>query len=219
MPLPKPLSKEMILNAMRNTRSNRAAARYLNCSYIHYKTYAKLYVDEETGKTLFEKHLNPSGKGIPKFISGYGMDKFPILDIIEGRVNSDHFSPNKIKDSMIREGLIREHCACCGFQERRVVDFKMPLLMHFKDNNKRNYKPENLQLFCYNCYFLTIGDVFTPKQELFIQDHKSLVYEGNVDWELSDYHKQMLDEIVTLNNQVPNNEPDDDDPYSLVSRI
>ena len=63
MPKAKPISKEMVLRAMRNTKSNRAASRFLNCSYVHYKKWAKLYNDEKTGKTLFEIHLNPSGKG------------------------------------------------------------------------------------------------------------------------------------------------------------
>jgi hypothetical protein len=66
MPSPKPLSKEDVLRAQRITKSNRSAARYLGCSYNHYKRYARLYTNEE-GKTLFELHLNPSGKGIPKF--------------------------------------------------------------------------------------------------------------------------------------------------------
>ncbi len=57
MPLPKPLTKEQIIAAMGVTKSNRAAARWLNVSYIHYKKWAKNYKDEETGKTLFEKHL------------------------------------------------------------------------------------------------------------------------------------------------------------------
>jgi len=218
MPLPKPLTKPDILNAMNNTRSNRAAARYLNCSFNHYRKYAKLYTDEETGLSLFEKHLNPSGKGIPKFITKYGMDKFPILDIIEGRVSSDHFSPNKIKDAMIREGLLKECCSNCGFTERRVLDFKMPLLMYFKDNNKKNYYPDNLMLYCYNCYFLNIGDVFTPKQTLSIEDHKSLIYEGDVDWELDEYQKQQLDNIIAYSNQTPTGS-NNDDPYDLVSRI
>ena len=39
MPLPKPLSNQMVLAAMAKTKSNRAAARYLNVSYIHYKKY------------------------------------------------------------------------------------------------------------------------------------------------------------------------------------
>ena len=42
----------MILRAMKHTKSNMAAARFLGCSYPHYKQYAKLYKNEE-GKTLF----------------------------------------------------------------------------------------------------------------------------------------------------------------------
>ena len=37
MPKAKPLNKELIVAAMNKTKSNRAAARYLNCSYQHYK--------------------------------------------------------------------------------------------------------------------------------------------------------------------------------------
>ena len=52
--LPKPLSKEDIQRAMRVTKSNRSAARYLNCSYQHYKKFAKILIDEASGKSLFE---------------------------------------------------------------------------------------------------------------------------------------------------------------------
>ena len=49
MPQPKPLSKQQILAAMSQTKSNRAACRYLNVSYIHYKRYAKIYEATEEG--------------------------------------------------------------------------------------------------------------------------------------------------------------------------
>ena len=160
---PKPLSKDDILRAMRHTRSNRAAARYLDCSYIHYKAYAKLYKDEETGKTLFETHLNQAGKGIPKHL--VGAKKEPALDqILNGQMDPSHFNPEKIKNRLIYENKIAEECHNCGFCERRVTDYKIPLLLSFKDNSKRNYRLENLELLCYNCYFLLIGDVFTPEQ-------------------------------------------------------
>ncbi len=160
---PKPLSKDDILRAMRHTRSNRAAARYLDCSYIHYKAYAKLYKDEETGKTLFETHLNQAGKGIPKHL--VGLKKEPALDLIlSGQMDPSHFSPEKIKVRLLLEGKLAEECNNCQFCERRVTDYKVPLLLNFKDNNKRNYRLENLELLCYNCYFLLIGDVFTPEQ-------------------------------------------------------
>ena len=107
---PKPFSKDDILRAMRHTRSNRAAARYLDCSYIHYKGYAKLYKDEETGKTLFETHLNQCGKGIPKHL--VGENKEPALDLIlSGQMDPSHFSPEKIRKRLIYENRIM----CCFF--------------------------------------------------------------------------------------------------------
>ena len=67
MPLPKPLTKEQIIAAMSQTKSNRSAARYLNVSYQHYKKWAKLYKGEDN-RTLFEIHFNQKGVGIPKFL-------------------------------------------------------------------------------------------------------------------------------------------------------
>ena len=88
MPLPKPLSKEDILRAMRFTKSNRAAAKYLGCSYQHYKPFAKLFkVDEAdpNSPTLFDVHKNQSGKGIPKFITDSHLSKIaPIEEIVNG---------------------------------------------------------------------------------------------------------------------------------------
>ena len=136
MPLAKPLTKEKIIAAINSTLSNAAAARYLHVSYVHYKRYAKMFKDEETGKSLFDMHLNKGGKGIPKFLKT--QKKGPsIIDIIEGRVDSSHFTPAKIKYRMIEEGYLKEECSVCGFSERRVIDFKIPLLLHFKDKNKK----------------------------------------------------------------------------------
>ena len=128
MPKAKPLSKEQIVVAQGKTKSNMAAARYLHVSYQHYKRYAKLY-------KLFENHKNQSGKGIPKFLSNGKKDP-ALLDIIEGRVNAASFSPAKLKYRLIEEGYLLEECAICSFKERRVLDYKMPLLLHFKDLNR-----------------------------------------------------------------------------------
>jgi hypothetical protein len=83
MPKAKHLGKEMILAAMAKTKSNKAAARYLNCSYIHYKKWAKKYEATQPGYTdLFEQHKNQSGKGIPKFLSnGSPRKEFALLDL------------------------------------------------------------------------------------------------------------------------------------------
>lgn len=208
MPKPKPLTKEQILAAMAKTKSNMAAARYLHCSYVHYKKWAKIY-ESDTHENLFEQHKNQSGVGIPKFLRAGGKEP-ALLDIIEGRANASSFSPDKIKYRLITEGYLEEKCAMCGFEERRVLDYKMPLLLHFKDNNKKNYKLDNIELLCYNHYFLTVGDIFTDKQIEGIEDHKP-VNQGKVEWEVDDYHLQRLKELGLGD--------DDDDELNLISRI
>ncbi len=123
---PKPFSKDDILRAMRHTRSNRAAARYLDCSYTHYKAYAKLYKDDETGKTLFDTHFNQSGKGIPKHLTSAKQSQWSVADILDGTIASTHFNPEELKKKLVDVGYIKEECGMCGFHERRVNDYKIP---------------------------------------------------------------------------------------------
>jgi len=208
MPKPRPLTKEQILAAMAKTKSNSAAARYLNCSYVHYKKWAKVY-ESDTHDNLFEQHKNQAGIGIPKFLR-VGKKEPALLDIIEGRANAASFTPDKIKYRLITEGYLEERCAMCGFEERRVLDYKMPLLLNFKDNNKKNYKLDNIELLCYNHYFLNVGDIFTEKQIQGIEDHKS-VNQGKVDWEVDDYHLQRLKELGLGD--------DEDDELNIISRL
>jgi hypothetical protein len=212
MPQPKPLSKQQILAAMSQTKSNRASARYLNVSYIHYKRYAKIYEATEEGyPNLFEQHKNQSGKGIPKFLPN--KKKQPaLLDIIEGRVPMVHFTPEKMKKRLIEEGFLKEECYMCGFHERRVSDYKIPIILHFKDKNKKNYRMENLEFLCYNCYYLSVSDIFTSKDLQQLEDHKPL--KGTTDeinFEMDDYTIQRMKELGLY-------DPPTDD-YDLVSRL
>ena len=213
MPAAKSFTKDQILNAMDKTQSVAGAARYLNCSYQHLKKYMKLYKDEESGKTLFEIHLNPSGKGIPKFLTNGKKDP-ALLDIIEGRINAASFSPDKLKYRLTTEGYLEECCGNCGFTEHRVTDHKVPLILHFKDKNKLNYRLENIEFLCYNCYFLFIGEVFTERDIKKLEDNLSVSKTTDaVDMQLDDYHLQRLRELG-LDGENPT---DEDDPYNLVS--
>ena len=197
------LSKEQIVAAQGVTKSNMAAARYLHVSYQHYKKYAKMY-------KLFDSHKNQSGKGIPKFLKGSGKEP-ALLDIIEGRVSAAHFSPAKIKYRLIEEGYLLEECAMCGFKERRVLDYKMPLLLHFKDNNKSNYSRDNIELLCYNHYFVTVGDIFTEKDVKQIESHQEhLGTTDKIEWEVDEYHLQKLRELGL---------EDEDEVNQYISRI
>jgi hypothetical protein len=195
MPKARPLTKESIISAMDKTKSVRAAARYLNCSYQHIKKWMKLYVDEN-GVSLFDAHKNQSGKGIPKFLSISTINKKEpaILDIVEGRIDASHFNPQKIKYRLITEGYLKDECNNCGFHERRVSDYKSPLILHFKDGNKQHYRLDNMEMLCYNCYYLMVGDIFSNKQLEGLEDHKPM-NQSEVDWELDEYTKQRLLEL------------------------
>lgn len=214
MPKAKHLSKEQVLDAMSKTKSVKAAARYLNCSYQHLKPYMKLYKDDETGETLFDVHKNQSGKGIPKFITHSNLNrKEPaIIDIVEGRVDPSHWNPDKLRYRMIEAGLLEEQCYDCGFNERRVTDYKMPLIMHFKDGNTNHYNLGNVQLLCYNCYFLYYGQVFSEREIEKFEGHGSVTMKTEEEkMQLDDYQVKMLRELGLHSGD------DTDDPYSLVS--
>lgn len=210
----KPLTKEMVERAMRFTRSNRAAARYCNCSYIHYKKWAKEYFGED-GRTLFEIHKNQCGKGIPKFLTGNKRNEFDVKDIIEGRISATSFNPEKLKYKMIEQGYLKEECYNCGFGERRVIDYKVPLILHFKDNNTTHYGLDNVEFLCYNCYFLYVGEVFNGNDMKQIETHLPINKTTEaIDFQLDEYHMQRLRELGLADK--PREEGDD---LNLISRL
>jgi hypothetical protein len=215
MPKAKFYTRDQILDAMSKTKSIRAAARYLNCSYQHLKPFMKRYIHPETGESLFDTHKNQCGKGIPKFLSpnhSFKKKEPHILDIVEGRVDASHFNPEKIKYRMIEANLLEEKCHNCNFQERRVSDYKMPLLLHFKNGDKNYYNLGNIQLLCYNCYFLFYGSVFTDREIEKIEGHGSVTMKMEEEkFMLDDYQIKMLEKLGLQDKD------DSDDPYSIVS--
>jgi hypothetical protein len=184
MPSAKNLTKQDIERAQKYTKSNRAAARFLGCSYNTYLLYAKMYIDEATGKTLFDKHLNRSGKGIPKW-GNNGRD-IPIDEILNGTAPRWSYDANKLKNKLLAETKLINHCYKCGFHEERVTDFKVPLLLNYKDNNNKNWTLDNLELLCYNCYFINVGDVFTSKQIKSIEDDYTTTKSAEPDFQVDE---------------------------------
>jgi hypothetical protein len=218
------ITKEQMLAAQAKTSSNRAAARYLNVSYPTYRKWAKLYVDSKTGQTLFELHKNQSGSGIPKFLRNKKKDP-ALLDIIEGRVDPSSFSPQKMKKRLISEGYLKECCYYCNFNEKRISDNKIPLILNFKDKNKKNYRQENIEMACYNCYYLYVGDVFTNKQIRGMEDHLNVnesnigkiedhtpIPEEKIEWNLDQYQMERLKELGLISDL-------DNSDYDIVSRV
>ena len=200
------LTREDIERAIKMTKSNKAAARYLHVSFPHYKEYAKMYTNED-GTTLYESHLNQAGKGIPKFLSGTGKEP-PLKGIIDGTVPVEHFKPEKIKLKLISEGYLKEECKRCGYNEARLFDNKVPLILNFKDKNRHNYNLDNIEMLCYNCSFLYAASPLTDEQ---VAQQESFIERAGVeehDWALDESHIEHLKELGLWedDNQKPGEE-------------
>jgi hypothetical protein len=137
--------------------------------------------------------MNQAGRGIPKFLSHKGKLP-PLKDILSGKIPIEHFTPQKIRDRLLQEGYLISKCYSCRHNEQRVLDSKQPLLLDFKDNNKKNFELDNIQLLCYNCYFLYVGNVLTDKQLMGIEDYIPK-NQSKVDWEVDEYHVEHLKEL------------------------
>ena len=143
-----------IRGAMKNTLSNRSAAKYLGVDYRTYKKYAERYFDGD--KNLFEVHKNQRGLGLKhKSRKGY-KTRYPIQEVIEGK-HPDH-PPSKLKQRLFVEAYKAEECESCGFDERRMTDYSVPLMLDWIDGDKTNHKLDNLRVLCLNCYYLQVGN-------------------------------------------------------------
>ena len=137
----KPLLESEIKDAQKKSRSAMEAARVLGVSYNTYKKYARKY-------GIFEDLKNPDGTGIRK---GYNIKR--------GKYSLDDLIAGKYPEYML------EKCNCCGFEEKRVTDGKVPLVLDFIDGDRKNHKYENLRMLCFNCSFLLNGNLTGPKKE------------------------------------------------------
>ena len=105
------------------------------------------------------------------------------------------WSPIKLKNKIIQEGLIEEKCTRCGHTEKRAIDLKAPLILHFKDGNKENFLLENLDFLCYNCYFLYVGNVLTGKQIEGLEDYNDGRHTESTEWELDEWQLEHLEDL------------------------
>jgi hypothetical protein len=159
------LLQTQIENAMKLTRSNRSAAEYLRVSYNLYKRYAKLYKNSQ-GVSLFDAHKNQSGYGISK--THVSKKRFKLDDILLGKY--PQYPREKLLRRMIVSGYIEERCNHCGFCQKRPTDLKTPLILHHLNGNETDHRRENLEVLCYNCYFVLVGDINRKDLKTYLYD-------------------------------------------------
>lgn len=151
----KPLLEQEIRDVQQKARSAMEAARLLGVSYNTYKKYAKQF-------GIFEDLKNPEGVGIRK---GFNIKKgiYSLDDILAGKYPD--YPTWKLKRRLIKNGYMLEKCNECGFEERRLTDHKVPLVLDHMDGDRKNHKYENLRMLCFNCSFLINGNLTGPRKE------------------------------------------------------
>lgn len=148
------LLQSQIEQAMKVTRSNKAAAEYLRVSYPLYRKFAKAYKNKD-GVTLFQAHYNQSGSGISKI--GSSSKRSKLDDILLGK--HPNYPREKLLARLIVNQYFPEACSNCGFCQKRPTDLKTPLTLHTINGNKKDLRLDNLEVLCYNCYFVNVGNL------------------------------------------------------------
>ena len=169
----KPIPKSRIEWAIRSTLSIRAAAKHLGVAYNTFKKYAKMY-------DLFEQNKNPTGLGISTIKdTKYGVK---IQDLFDGKhPNYPHW---KLQERIVRDGYIEQCCSNCGYDDYREIDMRGPYIINFLDGDGTNHDIDNIQLLCYNCFFImkpTGKMLNTPKNTNQIRKKLEQVWEENDD--------------------------------------
>lgn len=119
-------------------------ARWLGVSLTTYRKYAILY-------GIYEPKPNEKGK---RNLFDPEKGRFPLSKILTGEFKGDpRVNDWLVKDKLIRSGLIPPKCNICGYNNRRIVDNKIGLLLDHKNGEKEDYTLENIQLLCFNCTF------------------------------------------------------------------
>jgi hypothetical protein len=172
------LTEAQIRYAIENTTSNSEAAAWLHVTIPTWKKYASLYIDEESGKSLFELHKKTGARKrliLPKTRYKrrscnipHAFQPIPIEDIFANK--HPNYAKYRFKARLIKDGWKQERCDCCGFQERRKYDLEVPIRMHWRDGNKENFALENIEFLCFNCFFINVGNPWGADKHFVIDD-------------------------------------------------
>lgn len=149
------LTEREIRYAIAHSSSAADAARFLGVSPGVFAKYAQMYFDAATGKSLYELAKNKQGKYRTK--TRWKKWTIHAKDIIDGKF--PNMKADRAKEKFINDGIFADECGRCGYNQQRESDYKTPTKFVFKDGNPHNFALENVEIVCWNCFFLYYGDV------------------------------------------------------------
>ena len=160
--------KHVVFN-IPDIKSNRDASQYLNVSFKRWKKYASLYIEKDSGKSYFQLLLDRSNKAkgqrliiLKKLHRKKKWDEWYVKNILEKLNNSEldvkKYTQKRLKEFLIANDVLVERCACCRYSEKNMLTGKVPLLIDHIDCDYTNWKIENLQMLCFNCFSQLVGN-------------------------------------------------------------
>jgi hypothetical protein len=138
-------------------------------SFKRWKKYASLYIEKDSGKSYFQLLLDRSNKAkgqrliiLKKLHRKKKWDEWYVKNILEKLNNSEldvkKYTQKRLKEFLIANDVLVERCACCGYSEKNMITGKVPLLIDHIDCDYTNWKIENLQMLCFNCFSQLVGN-------------------------------------------------------------
>jgi hypothetical protein len=132
------INKEHFIRVCSESISMAQASSKLGLHFNTFKRYALLFGCYST---------NPSGKGMKKKCK----PKIEMSEILAG--NHPEFNTYKLKNRLIKDGLLENKCSSCGITDWQGKPLNMEL--DHVDGNKYNHKFDNLRMLCPNCHAQT----------------------------------------------------------------
>lgn len=141
-------SVEQLQNAVNNSLSYAGCLRFLGLN-IFGSAYETLKRELKINN-ISTSHFR--GCGWLKGKTHSHGKKIPIVDIIYEN-KYPYFSTTKLKNRLIKEGIMQHVCISCNLSE--WMNGKIPLELDHINGNKENHHISNLRLLCPNCHALT----------------------------------------------------------------
>ena len=188
----KMLLEGQIIAAQEISKSEAQVAERLGVSFMTYRKYAKLY-------GIYGRVSNKAGIGIDKSIKNEDTGKYPLNHILEGKF--PNYDNTRLKERIIRGSRMENKCNKCGLDEKRISDNTVPLMLNFLDGNDRNKKRENLELLCYNCYYLYVNNPFGTKKKFNVEKIAKPPHQPTTEVSLSDTTELTEADIKEIQGQ------------------
>lgn len=92
---------------------------------------------------------NQGGKGTKKSKTA----KIPLEEILSGY--HPEYQTYKLKRRLVKEGLIKDECSICGWNEKSKDRDLTPCELDHINGDPTDHRLENLRMLCPNCHSLT----------------------------------------------------------------